>query len=61
MTTTPVEQASLPPFSNQHGRCPRCARRGLDGAAVRAVFGHTGAVLTSSATPRAMRGIAGPL
>ena len=24
----PVEQADLPPFSNQSGRCPRCAGRG---------------------------------
>jgi hypothetical protein len=28
MPTAPAEQASLPLFSNQHGRCPRCARRG---------------------------------
>jgi hypothetical protein len=26
MTTAPVEQASLPPFSNLHG-CPHCAGR----------------------------------
>jgi hypothetical protein len=28
MTTAPLEPASLPPFSNELGRCPRCASRG---------------------------------
>jgi hypothetical protein len=25
---TAVEEADLPPFTSQSGRCPRCARRG---------------------------------
>jgi hypothetical protein len=28
MTTAPVEQEDLPPFTNQSARCPRCAGRG---------------------------------
>ena len=28
MPTAPVEEADLPPFTNQPGRCPRCDRRG---------------------------------
>jgi hypothetical protein len=28
ITTAPVEAADLPPFTNQSGRCARCAGRG---------------------------------